>query len=43
MKRKARRNRGYAAKRKAGVEVNHQRHPASGIRWCSLCWAEGRC
>jgi len=41
-KKRAKRNRGYAAKKKSGVEANHDRHPASGIPWCSLCQKEQR-
>jgi len=33
----------YAKKHKGGCEVNHQRHPAKGIPWCSLCERERRC
>lgn len=32
----------YSEKKRGGVEVNHQRHPASGIPWCELCQRENR-
>lgn len=35
-------DRGYANKRHGGCEVNHERHPKSGIPWCEKCIKEGR-
>lgn len=32
----------YSRKRKTGVEINHKRHPKTGIPWCELCQKEGR-
>lgn len=33
----------YAKKRRLGVEINHRKHPASGVPWCGKCIEEGRC
>ena len=32
----------YSLKRRGGCELNHARHPKTGIPWCELCTREGR-
>jgi len=32
----------YAAKKKMGVKINHDRHPKRGVRWCELCQKDKR-
>lgn len=32
----------YALKHRQGCEMNHRRHPASGVPWCENCKKEKR-